>query len=185
MYFGVYEAERYSLRGKLIVKLIWLFPFAAIVFLVLAWSASGWFALVPFVYIFIVWSIRANKKINAGQVKQYQSKQDNLGARQRDLDYRWESWAQIDANNTYLLLVFFAPSRESADQFRAGILKEEKLHGEIEQSSYDNESLTLHVRIQLESVNRKLIEVILKRMIDKAWDNNCELLSLDVMEEHE
>lgn len=185
MYFGVYEAERYSQRGKLIVKLIWLFPLAAIIFLVLAWLENGWFVLAPFVYIFLVWNIRVNKSINSGQVKQYQSKEDNLDARQKELDYRWESWSKIEAKNTYLLLTFFVSSQETIDQFRVRILKGEKLHGEIEQSSYDNESLTLYVRIQLESVNRKLIEAILKRMVDNAWDNNCELLSLDVMEEDE
>jgi len=183
MFFGVYDAERYSLRGKFIVKLIWLFPLASLIFLYIAWTSNGLFALAPFAYLAFVWSIRANKGDSAGPGMQFSSKQQNLKASLDELEYRWESWQNNKPTNNYLLFSFFAPSVELAKPLKDIISKTEKLHSEIEESNYDNKSLTLHARIKLDSIDKNTITETTKRMIDAAWNNNCELSSLDVMED--
>jgi len=185
MLFGVYDAERYSLRGKLILKLIWLFPFVAMLFLYLSWTSNGLYSLAPFIYIIAVWSIRANKGASSGPGKRYTSKQQNLQERLDQLDYVLKSWTNNESRNNYLLFSFFSPSPENATVLKDSIGQTEKLHSEIEESVYDNNSSTIHVRTNIDSVDKDNISSITQRMIDIAWNNNCELVAVDIMEDEE
>jgi hypothetical protein len=185
MFFGVHGSERASTRGKLIVKLIWLFPPVSLLCLYLAWTVNGYFSLIPFGYIAFTWGIRANKTTGAEPAREYTTKQENLKARIAELEYRWNSWAENRSTSHYILFTFFAGSTASAQALRDTLAKTENLHGEIELSTYDNGTASVYVRISLDKIDKNVITALTGRMVDVAWDNKCELLSLDVMEDME
>lgn len=183
MWFGIYGADRHSLRGKLIFKLIWLFPVVAIVCLLLGWTSNGLYTLMPIVYVIIVWLLRPNKDDSSKPSMRYRNSHENLEARMAEVDYRWAQWTSQTATHQYLLINLFASSRESAEQLKSKLTVSENLHSDIDISFYENNTASVYARIKLDAVEKDAIVVILKRIIDIAWQTGCEVFSIDVMEE--
>jgi hypothetical protein len=182
MFFGVYGGEKNTFRAKLILKLIWIFPFAALMFIYLSLTANSLLSLAPFAYIAIVWSIRLNKDSNKGPTKKYVSQQENLQAILDEIEYYWESWPHNNSDNNHILFGFLSSSKESSTHLKNNITKTEKLYCEIEESTYKNNTSTVYSSIRVESLSKAAIIDTCRRLIDIAWESNCELLSVDILE---
>jgi len=183
MWFGLYGAEKHSPRGKLVYKFIWGFPIVAIVSLILGWTSNGIYTLIPIAYAIIIWFIRPNKHDSQGPDTQYRDAHKNLEARLADIEYRWQQWESQGATRQYLLLTLLAKSHDAANAINSSISHSEKLHSAVETSLYDNDTATVYVRVTLDTVDKDTIITILKRIVDIAWKTECEVSSIDVMEE--
>jgi hypothetical protein len=183
MFFGVYGSDRNTLRGKLILKLLWSFPVVTVICIYMSWATNPFYSAIPFIYLTFLWSIRANKGVSSGPSRQYSSMRDNLAARIDELSYRWGSWQEFRSNNLFVLYRFFAPDEDSANTLKEIIVNSEKLHDAIEMNAYQNETFSVYASIKLAAVDKKLLTAITERMVTVAWNNKCELISLDVMED--
>lgn len=182
MLLGVYSSAGNAFRGKLILKLLKIYPVVTLVSIYLSWSSNTYYAFVPFVYILFLWIIRDNKVDSSGPSRQYTSLQHNLDARLKELEYRWKSWLEIESKNLYISFRFFAPDESAVNALKNIFMKNESLYGDIETNTYDNGVFSVYVYIKIDSIDKQSISTIIKRMLDIAWANNSELLSLDVME---
>ena len=183
MFFGVYGSTQNTLRGKLILKLLWLFPVATVISIYLSWVSNSFYAVIPFIYLFILWIIRANKGDSSGPSRQYACLRDNLVARFDELAYRWSSWQELESKNLSILYRFFAPDEDSANALKKIVVASEQLHGSIEMNAYKNNTYSVYVSIKLDVVEKKLLEAITERMVNVAWSSKCELVSLDILED--
>jgi len=183
MWFGLYGADRQSARGKLVYQLIWAFPLVAVVSLYLGWAQNGSFALLPMVYIVIVWALRPNRGYSKGPGKDYSSASQNLDAKLAEVDFRWSQWASQKAQKQYLFITLFASSGEAADRLKARLTESENLHSDIEIQSYDNDTASLYVSIMLDTMEKDRVITILKRMVNTAWQIDCEVSAIDIMED--
>lgn len=181
MLFGVYGADRHTGRGRLVYILIWLFPFAALACLIVAWTSNTLFALAPFAYIVITWLMRPNKGINSGPSKHYSSESQNLQACLSDIDDNWPEWSSYSPDKCFMLFSFFSPSKEASIALKQSLTKNVKLCDDFEESVYDNHSQTTHASIYLEKLSKEAISEITRRVVNTAWSNNSELQSLYVM----
>jgi len=182
MLFGVYGAERYNLHGKVIVKLIWLYPLITTVCLYLAWTSNPWLSLAPFAYIVAVWSIRPNKAPATAPSGEFSTKQENVAARMDELNYRWDSWQSLKPENLYVLFTLFSRNKDSADKLKNEIAKTETMYGKVEMTSNPNGTMTVFAPIKIEVIDREVITTLTTKIIDVSWQNQSQLLSLDVME---
>jgi hypothetical protein len=182
MFFGVHGAERGSFRGKLIVKLLWIFPLVSIACLYVAWSANGLASLIPFAYFATVWSMRIKA---TGPIKQYATKKANLVASLSVLENKWNSWQPINTATCYLSFTFFAPSNEKSTQLKYAIVKTEKLRDDTEISSQPNGTCFFDAYIELDAIDINSVTACITRMMDVAWNNSCELWFINIMEDQE
>jgi len=180
MFFGAYGAERGSLRGKLIVKLLWFFPLVSIACLYVAWSTNRLISLIPFIYFLFVWSMRV---VNTGLVKQYATKQENLTHSLSLIEKKWDSWQTVNSAKCYLAFTFFAPSSEDASRLKDALVKTEKLHGDFKMSSEPNGTLNIIAYIKLGLFDKNSVTTHITRMVDMAWNNCCELWFINMMED--
>ena len=183
MWLGVYGNTRDSFRGRLILKLLWLFPAVTFAGIYLSWASHSLYIFIPFVYLFLLWNIRANKVDSSGAARQYNTLQDNLKARLDELEFRWPTWLEIDSEKKYILYRFFAPDEASASILKQTLVANEKLHDDIEMNTYKNKTFSVYVSITLESMEKNALIVLTERMVNIAWANKSELLSLDVVED--
>lgn len=182
-FFGVYGAESDSFRGKLIVKLLWIFPLVSIVCLYIAWTSNSFFSLVPVAYFVLVWTMRVNKRANSGIVKQFTTKQENLTHSLSVLEKKWSAWQTNSPTKSYMYFGFFAPSSEYAARLNDELVKTEKLRCEIETTTEPNGNLDISVDIKLDVIDKNNLTTLITRMVDKAWNNNCELWLFDLRED--
>ena len=68
---------------------------------------------------------------------------------------------------------------------RDEITEHHRLHSAVETQDYDNSAKSVYARIKLDAIDRLQITELTQRMVDLAWKNKCELLSLDIMPEED
>lgn len=180
MFFGVYGTESDNFRGKLIVKLLWMFPLVSIACLYIAWTSNSFFSLGPVAYFALVWSLRMNKRANSGVGKQFTTKQENLADSLLYLEKNWDRWQALQSGKkpptkSSVDFNFFASSTENAALLKDVLVKTEKLHRDIEISPQPNGGFDISVGITLDAIDKNSVTTLITRMVDKAWDNNCEL----------
>lgn len=196
MFFGVHGAERYSSRGKLITQLIWLFPPVSLYFLYQAWTGTGLMVFAPLVYIAVLWAIKPGNTASNGPARQFKNQQENLEARRAECDYRWKAWEQQisgtantgktgSSETSHVYFSFFAPDQTAADHLQQAISNSEKLQSGFTTSSYENGSLSVYASVKLAPLEKPVVVQAVERLTDIAWQHQCELLSLDVMEDDE
>ena len=182
MLFGVYGAERYSFRGKLILKLLWLFPPTWMVSLYFAWTTNSYLTVVPYVYLVFLWLIRPNKDAGKPPSSQYASKENNLRVIIQEIDDCWDEWSKLNPSENYLFFTFFAPGKDEADKLHASLRQVDKLHGDIELMPHLKHTVKLHAGITLSRIEKTTIARIAEQMTSLAWANDCELSLIDMME---
>jgi hypothetical protein len=182
MLFGLYDGAKYILHGKFIARLIWLFPIVAIYSVYVSSTSNTFVALVPYAYLSILWIIRPNKKKSAEPASEHKTRSNNLEARLKEIEYRSSSWQNYKNDNIYYLLTFLAPDHESSGKLRKILAGGENLYSDIETSPYSNKAESVYVRIRINSVDKSCLTDITRRMVEIAWDNGCELSSIDVLE---
>ncbi len=186
MVFGVLDNERDSVRSKLIIKLIWLFPIIATISLYQAWTSNSYFAIAPFIHFAIIYSIRANKNASAGSKNEYSSMQENLDAKMVQINHYWSNWECLNPNKSLAIFTFYAPTFDIGTTLKDKLIELEKNCSSVELAEpFKNGSVILDVEFTLNLIDKTAIETITKQLIELAWDTQCELKSLDVMEDSE
>lgn len=62
MFFGVYESTRGTVKARIVVILLFIFPVVSLPSAFFAWGYNGWLCLLPIAYLFIVWMVRPSKQ---------------------------------------------------------------------------------------------------------------------------
>jgi len=181
-FFGVHGAESDSFRGKLIVKLILIFPLVAIGSLYIAWTSNHYFALVPFVHFAIVYAIRVNKNAHTGPSSEYSSKQENVDALLNQVNDGWDEWKQLYTKNYLAILTFYGSTHDDGVNLKDKLSSAKNKHTEMELTTYKNGSVNLDTEVNLTSLDKSAIEIMIKELVELAWNNQCQLNNLDIME---
>ncbi len=183
LFFGLYGGERYTVRGKLVYALIWFYPIVTIVCLYLAWKGHGYASIVPIGYVIAAWNLRVNKDAGLGRNKsRFKSKDENLKESLSMVELHYDDVAAMHGDKKYLLLEFFAETREHAQDLRDNITENEKIYSPVEMQESDG-SFDVKSRILLESTDKQAINGMVKHLVDLAWKNHCELSRLSILEE--
>lgn len=186
MFFGVYGPTAKEPRGRLIVALLWLAPLFALICLAIAWSSATarYVALLPAVYLILLWFIRPNKQDTAGPQKRFSQKQQNIDEQLREEQYKWSSWLENDLSSSFVCFEVWSPNLEQAEKFRAGFIQQQELATPIKIASQSNGSVLLFVAQRSGGsggdAQRELIQQQIMALIDMAWQHGCELISTEV-----
>ena len=182
MWFGIYGAERYSARGRLVYALIWLFPLIAIVSLLIGWFYNGLWSLLPVAYFIITWLIRPNRHAANQPEKRYTEYGQNLNALKQDVDAYWSDWLENASERNYLLARVFTPDIEAKKTFLEASENLANKFGNPEISDYENCSASVYIQILLNDFDKEIITKIVQDLTNVAWEAQCEVWSIDIME---
>lgn len=186
MLFGVYGPAAKTLRGRLIVALLWLAPPVAVIGLTIAWSSATarYMALLPAVYLSLLWFIRPNKQDGAGPRQRFSDKQQNVDEQRQEMQYKWSSWLNQDFASALICFEIWSPNLAQAEKFRAAFIAKHGLALPIEIAPQRNGSQLLFVPqrsgVAAGEAQRELIQQQIMALIDLAWQHGCELLATEV-----
>lgn len=180
-FFGVYGQAAKQPLGRLIIRLLWVFPLFTLVSLGIAWRmGAGYIAILPFLYLLFIWLIRANKQDSSAPQKRFSVQQQNIEEQRRELEYKWASWVDNNNASAYLSFEAWAPNEKQALGLRDFILRSEDVIGEVHLENAGGGSVVLTFGLVLNAFERSEIVSEIDRVVDFVWQFSCELSSTEV-----
>ena len=173
--FGVYDEEGYSVRGRWMVRALIFFPVFTAICLVLAWTGLGQnlvFASMPFAYLAILWSLRGNRQDRSPHSRRFENINANLQEQTRELEYKWPSWVDTEADNRLLVFEFHV--------YDGNILQ---LPGDYVITSVeklDVNSERVIANTPLAELEQTAVLAHIQTAVASAWDCGAELESTEV-----
>lgn len=174
-FFGLYDSRRYSLRGRLLSIMIWLYVPMVVVCLYIAWTGDRRFSYFPLVYLVITWSLRLNKPGFGGPKQQYTSSQENSKHHLSLLEKEWPQWESDIKSNGQMQFEFF-----SSDEMKAKALGQKLQKWNAEQNGIDivpNDNGTYFVKFstRVNQIDKSTIIDLINKLVNAAWEHQSEL----------
>jgi|GEM_PF-5512984 len=181
MFFGVYGADRHSVRGRLIVALLWLFPIISLLSLVFIWSLSVFFIFIPVVNIFLLFFLRV--KGNDQEVAQYNSKENNIS----ELNYQIEDICSGILSSeavVYILYKIILPEGMDFDKLKVQLLNEYKAGVKFKKSDKAGSSEELILLLILPDDIADDCRLFILSVFDLVWSYGCKVASVSVVDDY-
>ncbi len=183
-FFGIYGRARQEARGKVLMRLLWFYPIFTLACLAVAWGSVGsvlsYVALLPFVYVGSLWSMRANKQDSSASEKRFSTTQENMEEQVREMDYKWHSWAEALNDECVLRFEAWLPNASMASELQQALVKSKRAAGDFSVEKDSDGSVMLHFAAPLESKTKTAIRADIKGTIDVIWQYSGELSSSEI-----
>ena len=149
MFFGVGKQQKESLRGKLVIALIFIFAPVSIISIYVSWTSNSYFSLLPFAYFAVLFSLRVNKNASAGPRNQYASLQENIDAKMEEIDYSWLQWSKLANAENLAIFTFYAPNNDCASKLKSNLASSKDINCSAKLSApFKNGSFILEVEVK-------------------------------------
>lgn len=181
LFFGVYGNNKSTLRAKLLIWLLSLFPFVVFISIFLSWRLNTNYILSPFVYGGLVWALKPNKKVLHSSIKP-QTNKGVLQSRLKEVEYEWGNRQSTQAS-AYVLFVLVVKTREASKDLCLHINKAIPLKQSIEYKKGNDKQCFIEVRALLSKASKQDLITLTEKMDNLCCKNSATLLSLSIMEE--
>lgn len=178
MFFGIYGAERYSFRGKIVLRLLWLFPVISVVSLLAAWALNSFYGVLPLLYLLLLFLFRGNRNSKRHTKLLYKSSEENFDA----LKYQVEYFLHDESLSVRgrLLFKINLSEYENLDLFRKYI---KELYGVGLVLNDDKHSDKYHsVSFELVLEDEPMLESV-RSAFDAVWKYRAEVVSVSVIDD--
>ena len=177
MFFGIYGAERYSFRGKIVLSLLWLFPVVSVVSLLAAWALNSFYGVLPLFYLMVLFLFRGNKSKRHGD-SLYRTSEENFDALKYQLDYLLHD--ESFSVRIKLLFKIILSEHENPDLFRKYI---KELYGVDLVLNDDKHSDKYHsASFELVLEGESMLESI-RSVFDAVWKYRAEVVSVSLVDD--
>lgn len=178
MFFGIYGAERYSVRSKIVLSLLWSFPLISAVSVIAVWRWNSFYGVLPLLYLLLLFLFRGNRNSKRHTKLLYKSSEENFDALKYQVKYFLHD-ESFSVRGRFLFKIYLS-EHENLELFRKYIKNLYGVDLVLKNEKYSDRYHSVSFELVLD---RESMQESIRSVFDAVWKYRAEVVSVSLLDD--